>query len=87
MTYKSATWPFARLRVATNHITVSSLLGEFRVSRTNLVSISRFGRIRVFADGVKVVRDDNEAVIFWAINTARVLGELQCRGWPVTATP
>lgn len=86
--YKSATWPFARLRVGTSHITVSSLIGEFRVTRTNLVSISRFGRIPVLADGVKFVRGDHdEAVIFWTACAGKVLDELQRRGWPVAGSP
>ncbi|MEU8262648.1 hypothetical protein AB0C02_18700 [Micromonospora sp. NPDC048999] len=82
--YRSATWPFARLRVGTSHVRVSSLFGEFRVTRTNVVSISRFGRIPLLADGVLFVGDDHdEAVIFWTARAGKVLDELQRRGWPV----
>ncbi|WBB67584.1 hypothetical protein [Micromonospora sp. WMMD812] len=83
--HRSVTWPFARLRVGAIHVTVSSLFGEFRVTRTNGVRISRFGRIPVLADGVKFVRDgQDEAVIFWAVRAGRVLDELERRGWPVS---
>ncbi|WP_433127700.1 hypothetical protein ACQPWW_32960 [Micromonospora sp. CA-240977] len=81
---KNATWPFARLRVGTSYITVSSLFGEFRITRTNLVSISRFGRVPVLADGVRLARNGhNEAVIFWALRAGKVVDALQRRGWPV----
>ncbi|MET8043714.1 hypothetical protein ABZU25_22970 [Micromonospora sp. NPDC005215] len=81
---KHATWPFARLSVGTSHLTVSSLFGDFRVTRANLVSISRFGSVPVLADGIRFARNGHdEAVIFWALRAGRVVDELQCRGWPV----
>ncbi|MEV4763304.1 hypothetical protein AB0J89_11780 [Micromonospora chokoriensis] len=87
-TSRSATWPFARLRVGASDITVSSLFGDFRVTRRNLVSISRIGRIPVLADGVKFVRDDHdEAVIFWAIRAGTVVDELRRRAWKVEGSP
>ncbi|SCF23088.1 hypothetical protein GA0070612_5106 [Micromonospora chokoriensis] len=86
--YRSATWPFARLRVGASGITVSSLFGDFRVTRTNLVSISRIGRIPVLADGVKFVRNDHdEAVIFWAFRAGTVVDELRRRAWTVEGSP
>ncbi|MCG5467961.1 hypothetical protein LADH09A_001811 [Micromonospora sp. LAH09] len=82
---KNATWPLARLRVGTSDLTVTSLFGEFRVTRANLVSISRFGRVPVLADGVRFVRNGHDgAVIFWALRAGTVVDELQRRGWPVT---
>ncbi|MFI6782002.1 hypothetical protein [Micromonospora sp. NPDC050276] len=81
---KYATWPFARLRVGTSYLIVSSLFGEFRITRANLVSTSRFGRVPVLADGVRLVRKGhNGAVIFWALRAGKVVDELQRRGWPV----
>lgn len=81
---RSVTWPFGLLRVGTDQIVVSSLMGEFNVTRKKLKSISRFGRIPVFASGFKFVcSGSDEAVIFWAIHAGRVLRELQNRGWPV----
>ncbi|MFI7431789.1 hypothetical protein ACIBPB_32945 [Micromonospora sp. NPDC049836] len=82
--HRRATWPFARLRVGAKEIGVSSLFGQFRVTRTNLVSISRFGHVPVVASGVKfVARDHDEAVIFWAIDIRKVVDELHRYGWPV----
>jgi hypothetical protein len=82
--HRSATWPFARLRVGTQDIVISSVFGEFRVTRTNLVSISRFGRVLVLADGFKfVAHGHHEAVIFWAVGVRKVLEELHRHGWAV----
>ncbi|MGC4811140.1 hypothetical protein ACLQ29_11495 [Micromonospora sp. DT228] len=82
---KHATWPFARLRVGTSYLAVSSLFGEFRVTRANLVSISRFGRVPVLADGIRIARNGHDgAVIFWALRAGTVVDELRRRGWPVT---
>ncbi|MGW0216317.1 hypothetical protein ACWDXH_18190 [Micromonospora chokoriensis] len=87
-TYRSATWPLARLRVGASDITVSSLFGDFHVTRTNLVSASRIGRIPVLADGVKFVRNGHdEAVIFWAVRAGKVVDELRRRAWKVAGLP
>ncbi|WP_406042345.1 hypothetical protein OG799_01630 [Micromonospora sp. NBC_00898] len=85
--HRRATWPFARLRVGAKEIVISSMFGEFRVTRTNLVSISRFGRVPVLASGVKfVAHGHHEAVIFWAIGVRKVLDELHRHGWSVGDT-
>ncbi|MEV6369432.1 hypothetical protein AB0L86_21335 [Micromonospora musae] len=82
--HRHATWPFARLRAGTKEIVVSSMFGEFRVTRTNLGSISRFGRVPVLASGVKFVADDHqEAVIFWAVRVRKAVEELRRHGWAV----
>lgn len=63
---------------------ISSMFGEFRVTRANLISISRFGRIPVLASGFKFLTyDHQEAVIFWAVGVRRVLNELDRHGWTV----
>ncbi|MEN3611367.1 hypothetical protein AAH979_17630 [Plantactinospora sp. ZYX-F-223] len=83
-TNRHATWPLARLRVGERELTISSLFGEFRVTRTDLVSKCRLGRVPVLASGFKIVgRDHDEAVIFWAVRASKVLAELQRRGWTV----
>jgi hypothetical protein len=82
--HRYATWPFAGLRINHGHITISSLFGRVVVTRANLISLSRVGRIPLFADGIKFVRSDqDEAVIFWAMEANRVLRALHQHGWNV----
>lgn len=82
--HRRATWPFARLRVGAQDIVISSIFGEFRVTRTNLVSISRVRLVPVLADGFKFVAHGQDgAVIFWAIGVRKVSDELRRRGWAV----
>ncbi|WP_234040999.1 hypothetical protein, partial [Micromonospora coerulea] len=82
--HRRATWPFARLRVGAQDIVISSIFGEFRVFRTNLVSISRVRMVPVLADGFMfVAHGHHEAVIFWAVGVRKVLDELHRRGWAV----
>jgi hypothetical protein len=81
---KNATWPFAGLRIGDELIVISSLFGRFLVTRTNLVSISRFRRVPILADGLKfVTNDQDDALIFWTMSVNKVLSELQRRGWKV----
>ncbi|MEV0811398.1 hypothetical protein [Micromonospora sp. NPDC050200] len=81
---RRATWPFARLRIGAQDIVISSIFGEFRVTRMNLVSISRVRIVPVLADGFTfVAHGHHEAVIFWAVGTRRVLDELHRHGWAV----
>ncbi|WP_343442036.1 hypothetical protein [Micromonospora schwarzwaldensis] len=69
-------------------IIVSSLFGDFRITRTNLVSISRFGHVPVLVNGIKFVRDHHdEAVIFWAVRGGKVLDELRRQAWEVGRSP
>ncbi|MGC5020576.1 hypothetical protein [Micromonospora sp. DT47] len=81
---RSATWPFARLRVTGQAIVVSSIFGEFRLTQTNLVSISRVRHIPVLADGFMFeARGHQEMVIFWALRARKVLDELRRHEWVV----
>jgi len=82
--HRRATWPFARLGVGAQDIVISSIFGEFRVARTNLVSISRVRMVPVLADGfLFVAHGHHKAVIFWAVGVRKVLDELHRRGWAV----
>lgn len=82
--HRRATWPFARLRVGAQDIVISSVFGEFRVTRTSLDSISRVRIVPVLADGFKfVAHGHDEAVIFWAIGVRKVSKELRRRRWAV----
>jgi hypothetical protein len=82
--HRRATWPLARLRVGAQDIVISSIFGEFQVTRANLVSISRVRIVPVLADGFKfVAHGHDEAVIFWAMGVRKVLDGLRRHGWAV----
>ncbi|WP_155373309.1 hypothetical protein [Catellatospora vulcania] len=84
MKNRHATSPLAELRVSAGEIAISSPFGKFLVTRANLVSISRFGRIPVLADGFKFeTSDSHEALVFWAMGATPVRDALQRRGWEV----
>jgi hypothetical protein len=83
-TTKYATWPFCELVIRDDEIIISTSFEEIRVTRTNLVSLSRFGRVFLLADGFRFqVSGKRDAVVFWAMRAERVLDELLSRGWPV----
>jgi hypothetical protein len=55
------------------------------VTRANLVTIARFGRIPVFADGYRFVTDDHQdAVVFWAVRPDVVMNALDRHRWSFT---
>jgi hypothetical protein len=79
---RGATWPFAKLRLNREQITISSPFGPFLITRTNLVSIAQFGGLT--SDGIRFEVDDRyDAAIFWTFGLERVLNELGSYGWAV----
>jgi hypothetical protein len=79
---RSATWPFAKLRLNREQITISSPFGPFLITRTNLVSIAQFDGLT--SDGIRFeVTDRYDAAIFWTYRMERVLDELRSHGWAV----
>lgn len=81
---RSASWPFAELRVADDKIVISSMFGKYAVTRDDVASISRFGRIPALYDGFKfVIRGDYEAVVFWALWGPPVRAAFVRHGWEI----
>jgi hypothetical protein len=79
---KTATWPFAKLQLGREQITISSLFGPFLVTRENLVSITVFGGLT--GKGVRFeVNDSRDVVVFWPFRFGRVLSDMRSQGWVV----
>jgi hypothetical protein len=79
---KYASWPFADLAVNDTRIRITSPWGTVVVTRANLETIARYGRIPVFADGYRFVTDDHEhAVVFWAVRPNLVMNALDRHRW------
>jgi hypothetical protein len=85
----TATWPFAKLRVAREQVTISSVLREpFVVTHANVISITLFDQIPALGRGLRFeARNDDDAVVFWTYRRSRIVGELAVVGWTVSERP
>ena len=85
----TATWPFAKLRVARDQVTISSVLREpFEMTRVNAISITLFDQIPALGRGLRFeVRGEADALVFWTYRRSTITGELAAVGWTVSERP
>jgi hypothetical protein len=80
----NATWPFAKLAVSADRLTISSL-GRYDFAPSQVISLERYGSIPLFYSGVRVKHnrsDYPEKIIFWCLgNTDAVLSEIRSVGF------
>ncbi len=78
-----ATWPFAKLALDRDKISVSSMIGNFHFARADLVSISV---MRGFTStGFRFEASNQErAVVFWPLRFARVRDQFPAHGWMIS---
>lgn len=80
----NATWPFAKLTVSANRLTLSSL-GSYDFTPSQVVSIERYGSIPLVSSGVRINHnrsDYPEKIVFWYLGSvAEVLAQIQQCGF------
>ena len=83
--YVYASWPFGRLRVTTEQLTVTSVFFKpLVVTPANLVSITPFDYIPALGRGLRFeASDQDEATVFWTYRRSRIMSELAQFGWTV----
>ena len=81
---RTATWPFAQLRVTTAQLVVASVFDTLTVTPANFVSVAPFDFIPALGRGLRFdVSDRQQVTVFWTYRRARIVRELTDRGWNV----
>ena len=81
----NATWPFARLAVSPSLLRLSSLLGVYDFSPSEVVSLQPYGSIPLFSRGIRITHARAEypaKIIFWYLgNPESVLRRISDAGF------
>lgn len=81
---RSATWPFAQLRVTNEQLVISSVFDRLTVTPTNVVAIAPFDVIPALGRGLSFeVSDREDLTVFWVYRRLRIVKKLTAHGWSV----
>ncbi|TDR20468.1 hypothetical protein [Marinicella litoralis] len=84
----NATWPFAKLRLEENGLTLNVVMkGTFNFPRARISAIRKRGIIPFFSDGIQIEHDIDEYpdwIVFWCLGKRdKILEELKRDEYPL----